>query len=268
VTVLVDWAKGALRISSGPFIVVILLIGVALLLVRPRWGRRWVIGFAIAFWFCSTPLGSRLLAFPLARGFHPIDDRREAEGVGAIVVLGGGSFEVTAGPVRLGYPTAETALRIAEGVRVFRLLGSQPLMVASGGNPRTGQSVPEGDVIAAGIAQLEVPSDRVLVDALSLTTREQAIAVTQLLRARGIRRFVLVTSPTHMLRAVLVFRAHGADVVPSAAPFGSIGIAGTRFFMPNGESLRLSDVSLYDYASTAYYWAHGWFRPAPGALTR
>ena len=263
-TFLVDWAKGALRISSTPFIVVMMLAGAALLLIRPRWGRRWVIGFAIALWFCSTPLGSGLIARPLARGFHSIDDPREADGVGAIVVLGGGTFEVRAGSVRLGYPVSETALRIVEAVRVFRLLGGQSLIVASGGKTRTAQDVSEAEVMAAGLAQLHVPSDHVLVDPSSQTTREQAVAVTHVLRSRGIRRFVLVTSPTHMLRSVLVFRAQGADVVPSTSP-GTASRIGRRFFMPNDESLELSDDAVYDYASLAYYWARGWFRPEPPA---
>lgn len=267
-TFLVNWAKTALRISNSPFIVVMLLAGAALLLVRPRWGRRWVIGLAIAFWFCSTPLGSGLIAGPLARGFHPIEDRQEAEGVGAIVVLGGGTFEVVAGPVRLGYPADETALRIVEGVRLFRFLGGQPLIVASGGRPRADQGVAEAEVMAAALAHLQVPADHVLVDTDSQTTREQAVAVTRMLLARGIRRFALVTAPTHMWRAVLVFRAQGADVVPSAAPMGSPAMARQLFFMPNGESLELSDDALYDYASTAYYWARGWLRPVPPALAR
>ena len=263
-TLIVDWAKDALRISSSPFIVVMVVAGAALLLIRPRWGRRWLIGFAIALWFCSTPLGSGLIARPLARGFHSIEDPREADSVGAIVVLGGGTHEVRAGPVRLGYPTDETALRIVEAVRVFRLLGGQSLIVVSGGKPRTAQDVSEAEVMAAGLAQLRVPSDHVLVDPSSQTTREQAIAVTRALLSRGIRRFVLVTSPTHILRSVLVFRAQGADVVPSAAP-ETAALAGRRFFMPNDESLGLSDAAVYGYASIAYYWARGWFRPAPPA---
>ena len=267
-TILVNWAKEFLRISSISFIVVMVLVGAALLLIRPRWGRRWVIGFAIALWFCSTPLGSELLAGSLARGFHPIEDRREADGVTAIVVIGGGTKEVNAGSVRLGYPIDETALRIVETVRLFQLLGSQPLIVASGGSPRTDQGVSEGDVIAADLAQLHIPPDRIVVDSRSETTREQAVAVTQLLRARGIGRFALVTSPTHMLRAVLAFRAQGADVVPSMSPLRSTAMTDVHFIMPNGASLQLSDDAVYDYASTAYYWGRGWFRPDSPALTR
>lgn len=267
-TAVVSWAKEALRISNNPFLVVMLLIGAALLLAWPRWGRRWVTAFALALWFFSTPLGSGLLAGPMARGFHPIEDRRGAAGAGAIVLLGGGIHEVGADSVTLGLPSHETALRIVEAVRVFRLLDGQPLIVASGGRAVTGQTAAEGDVIAAELARLQIPDDRILVERLSKTTREQAVAVTRLLRSQGIGRFVLVTSPTHMWRSVLVFRAQGAEVIASTAPPGSAEMASKRFFVPNGESLLLSDDAVYDAFSTLYYWARGWFRPVPPALAR
>jgi uncharacterized SAM-binding protein YcdF (DUF218 family) len=268
VTAIVTWAKEALRISNTPFLVAMLLIGAALLLVWPRWGRRWVISFAIGLWFVSTPLGSGLLAGPLARGFHPIEDRRDASSAGAIVVLGGGIHSYRADPVTFGIPSHETALRIVEGVRVFRLLDSLPLVVASGGIAVTGQMTAEGDVIAAELGRLQVPSDHIVVDRVSRTTREQAVTITQLLRSQGIGRFVLVTSPTHMWRSVLVFRAQGAEVIPSLAPMGSAALANTRFYVPNGESLLLSDDAVYDASSTVYYWARGWFRQAPPVLAQ
>src|SRR5207253_6046720 len=132
-----------------------------------------------------------------------------------------------------------------------------PLIVATGGTPEVERTVPEGEIIAADLLSLSVPLDHIVVESRSQTTREQAILVTELLRARGIRRFVLVTSPTHMWRAVLVFRSQGADVVPSLAPFQSESVA-RRVFAPGGDSLQLSDEAMYDYASTAYYWARGW----------
>jgi uncharacterized SAM-binding protein YcdF (DUF218 family) len=268
VTAIAGWAKDALRISGNPFLVVMLLIGAALLLARPRWGRRWAIGFALAWWFLSTPLGSGLLAAPVARGFHPIEDRREAEGAGAIVILGGGIHEVTADPVALGLPSHESALRIVEAVRVFRLLEDRPLVVASGGKAVAGQITAEGDVIAAELGRLQVPTDRILVERLSMTTHEQAIAVTGLLESQGIRRFVLVTSPTHMWRSVLAFRAQGSEPLPSTAPAGSGGMIAKRFWVPNAESLQLSDDAVYDSLGTLYYWMRGWFRPVPAALAR
>jgi uncharacterized SAM-binding protein YcdF (DUF218 family) len=268
VTAVVNWAKDALRISTTPFLVVMLLIGVALLLVSPRWGRRWVVTLALALWVLSTPFGSGLLVGPLTRGFRPLEDQRDAAGAGAIVLLGGGMREASVGPIVLGNPSPETALRIVEAVRVFRLLDGKPLIVASGGLATPDKRVTEGHVIAAELAKLQVPGDRVLVEVTSKTTRDQAVIVTRLLASLGIRRFVLVTSPTHIWRSVLVFRAQGADVIASTAPSVSTRTAARRFFfVPNGESLQLSDDAVYDSASTLYYWANGWFRPAVPAST-
>ena len=264
-TALVNWAKAALRIGSPPFLVVVLAIGAALLLAAPRWGRRWIIVLALALWFCSTPLGSGILAGPLARGFRPLQDRRDAAGAGAIVVLGGGISEVAAGSIVLAEPSHETSLRIIEAARVFRLRGGEPLIVASGGKPKADQRTAEGDVLAAELARLNVPADRLVVEATSRTTREQAVLVTKLLASRGIRRFILVTSPTHMWRSVLVFRAQGADVIASTAPAVSTPAAARPLFVPSDESLHLSDDAVYDSVSTLYYWANGWFRPAPPA---
>jgi uncharacterized SAM-binding protein YcdF (DUF218 family) len=264
VTAIVEWAKGALRLSSAPFTAGMLAVGAVLLILRPRWGRRWMIGLAILFWVCATPIGSELLARPLARGFHRIEHQHEAAGVEAIVVLGGGSYQANAGSIRLGYPSNETASRVVEAARVFRLLGGQPLIIVSGGTYGK-QTVPEAEVMAAILAQLQAPPDRILLETLSKTTREQAIAVTQLLKARGIGRVVLVTAPTHMLRASLVFRAQGANVIPSTAPIDSSMLNDRFSYLPNQDALELSDEAVYDYASIAYYWSRGWFRASPEA---
>lgn len=182
--------------------------------------------------------------------------------VGAIVVLGGGTEEYSAGSDALMSPSSSTALRTLEAVRVFRLLDGRPLVVASGGRPRREQRTPEAKVIADALVRLDVPADRVVVESESTNTREQAVAVPRLLASRGIRRFVLVTSPTHMARSARVFRAQDADLVVSTAPLLSDNTRRRRFFVPNEPSFRLSDQAIHEYAGTAYYWARGWFRPA------
>jgi uncharacterized SAM-binding protein YcdF (DUF218 family) len=117
--------------------------------------------------------------------------------------------------------------------------------------------------MAEALIALHVPRDRIEVERLSMTTYQQAFNVTRLLRSRGIDRFVLITSPTHMRRAVAVFRAQHADVVPSvAAPFGEREWK-PPFFIPNEDSFQLSRNAVYDYAAITYYWVRGRFRPAP-----
>ena len=54
-----------------------------------------------------------------------------------------------------------------------------------------------------------------------MTTRDEARLLAPILVARGAQRFILVTSPTHMRRAVAAFRREGLDPVPSVAPMRS-----------------------------------------------
>jgi uncharacterized SAM-binding protein YcdF (DUF218 family) len=261
VTDIVNWAKETLRIGNVEFILVIVAIGALLLFVRPRWGRRWIVTAASVYWFVSTPFGSTLLVTPLTRGFHSITHSDEAASVGAIVVLGGGIRDLKVGADALAYPYESTTLRLLEAARVFRLLDGAAIVVASGGRSQAGRRVSEAEVMADALSALNVPRDRILIEDRSLTTQEQAVFVTDLLRSRGVRRFVIVTSPPHMSRAVRVFRARQADVVPSVAGLVSDYGPRRRFFVPNDDSLEVSDAALYGYAGLVYYWARGWFRP-------
>jgi uncharacterized SAM-binding protein YcdF (DUF218 family) len=268
VTGFINWAKEALRLGNIAFLLVILSVGLVLLFVRPRWGRRWMAAVVLGYWFVSTPLGSTLLVTPLVGGLHSIVDAREAESAGAIVVLGGGIRELRAGSDVLAFPYDSTTLRVFEAARVFRLLDGRPIVVASGGRPVPDQRTPEGEVIADALTRLSVPRDRIIIEDMSLTTHDQAIIVTRLLKSRGVDRFVLVTSPSHMSRSIAVFRAQHADIVPSVAPPIPEGPRPQLFFRPNGGSLSASDEAVYDYAGLVYYWARGWLRPTPAPAAK
>jgi uncharacterized SAM-binding protein YcdF (DUF218 family) len=263
VTDIINWAKEALRLGNIAFILAVLSVGLALLFIRPRWGRRWIVAVVLTYWFVSTPLGSTLLVRPLAGNLHSLEDAQEAGSAGAIVVLGGGIRELKVGPDLLASPFDSTTLRVIEAARVFRLLDGRPIVVASGGMSGRYHLTTEGEVIADALTKLGVPRDRIIVEDMSLTTHDQAILVTRLLKSRGVDRFVLVTSPMHMSRSVAVFRAQHAEVVPSLAPLVAERSRSQRSFMPNTESLGVSDEAVYDYAGFVYYWAHGWFLPTP-----
>ncbi len=238
-----------------------LIVASVLLYLRPGAGRRLVLTAAIAFWTISTPLGGRTLAFPLARGFTPLTNAADARPAGAIVVLGGGIDENRAGDDVLARPSRATAFRILEGARVFRLLGGRPIVIASGGRPYERQVTPESAVIAEALVALHVPRERIVTEDQSLNTHDEAVIITRMLRARGIGTIVLVTSPPHMWRSVAVFRAQGADVIPSPAPLGATEPDRPETFVPDRNALQVSSQALYDYVGIVYYWARGWLRP-------
>ncbi len=79
-----------------------------------------------------------------------------------------------------------------------------------------------------------------------------------MLRAKGVRQFVLVTSPVHMRRSLDVFRLEGFDPVPSVSLTRAEHLRPPPLLLPNCGSLEISQEAIYDYAAMAYYWWRGW----------
>lgn len=64
----------------------------------------------------------------------------------------------------------------------------------------------------------------------SLTTWQNAVFTAAVLHPQGIRRILLVTDELHMLRSLLVFRAHGFTVIPHTTPLPpNFGFKATAF---------------------------------------
>jgi uncharacterized SAM-binding protein YcdF (DUF218 family) len=266
VSSILDLLKATARLSSLPLIVVMFGAGVALLNVRrtARAGRIWLTCVWIGFWLATTPLGSGVIAWPLSTGQRPIESRAEAKGATAVVMLGGGTVSHVAYGIGVD-DLGASGLRIVETVRVYRLLrvaaapgGGEALVIVSGGDtqhltpPRT-----EASAYRDAAIRLGVPADRVVLEDRSRTTREEALLLKPLLAARHISTFVLVTSPTHMPRALRTLRAVGLDPIPSPSPARTLSPARWSL-LPNRESLGVSDEAVYEACAFVYYLARGW----------
>lgn len=255
----VDYIKGAWRLESPFFLLDVMTVGVVLLYAaRTRvWGRRWLTSAILGFWFVSTPVGSWLLSAPLAWNAPRIESREQAAGAGVVVVLGGGTEVYLADGLGVD-DLARSALRVIEGARLYRVLGNPTVIVSGGNTSRLERPRPEADAYRRALVELGVPSDRVTVEDQSLTTHDQALILKKMLAARDVDRFVLVTSPTHMLRSLATFRAAGMDPIPSASrPRSDREIAWWNV-VPDRESMLLSDSAAYEYAAWIYYRLKGW----------
>ena len=257
---IVDFLKQHLHASSPFTMLLILGAGVGWLFLRPssRWPRRFLLGVALVFWLISTPIGANALVAGLGHGFSAIQTRADARGATAVVVLGGGAATFSVGNDVVGMLTSQSILRALEGARVAKLIDAR-LVVASGGTPRPDlQLKPESEMMAAVLVAAGVPADRIVEESTSKTTRDEAMLIPQMLRARGIDGFVLVTSPVHMSRSLRLFHAQGIDPVPSAAPMRSEHLPRPSLLVPDAAWLIMSDEALYDYSAWVYYWWKGW----------
>ncbi len=160
----------------------------------------------------------------------------------AVVVLG-------AGLESEGVLSEASLRRTLAGIFACRE-GLAPVIVFSG--PAFRFKVPEAIVRSEMARGLGVKADAILTDAAGRTTREEASRISVLLRAREVRRILLVTDSFHMVRARRLFERAGLQVLPVGADDFSI-----EADSPEGR-LGLTRRVLQEMFGIVYYRAAGY----------
>jgi len=223
-----------------------------------RHGAVWcmVLGIALLLAMSSPLVGERLLG-SLEREYPTVavDASPTAEG---IVVLGG----VTVPPVA---PRQEVEAlggidRLLHGMRLYRA-EKAPVLIFSGGvlTPLTGSSVSEAEQFLQLAIASGIDSAAVILEDRSRNTYENAHYVREILMAREWHRVLLVTSASHMRRAVAVFQAQGVDVI--AAPT-DVRVVDRDFslwqLLPSVSGLEKSSIATKEYLGWWIYRLRGW----------
>jgi uncharacterized SAM-binding protein YcdF (DUF218 family) len=200
--------------------------GVAAWRGRPRLARRLALAAVVWLFLISwNPLGDALLG-TLERRHPPLEVA--PPGITHIVVLGGGAYadETRHAAARL---TRSSQGRVLEGVRLYHGVSAAPTSGAESPPVSiifTGDS-PDGRRSMASLAaetarDLEVPPERIVVLDNTWNTAQEAAAVREYLRAHvpdELPLVVLVTSASHMPRAVMLFRRAGLEPIPAPAQY-------------------------------------------------
>ncbi|GGA81557.1 membrane protein [Neiella marina] len=201
----------ATLVSPMPF--AFLLMTLALLAAwfsgASRW-VRWPLSFA---WLV---LGA-LSVYPISsswllkyEGMYPAYSARLDRPVEQIIVLGCYGIEDPQLPVSSQLHPC-SSIRLIEAMRIWRFHPNAKLIL-SGGKTRFGQ-LSNAELGANLLIALGVPKDAIVISPVARDTETEAIAVKKLL---GPNPPVLVTSATHMKRAVRLFARH--DIAVIAAP--------------------------------------------------
>jgi uncharacterized SAM-binding protein YcdF (DUF218 family) len=187
---------------------------------------------ALFFLAAFTPLSAELYArLAVPARLAPAD---------AIVVLAAG------GVLPDGRLTDSSRRRTAFGIDLYHD-GLAPLLVLSGAIQWRAESAAR----AALARRCGVPEAAILARATGHTTHEEIGALADLLRARNVRRVLLVTDGPHMRRAMGLLRATGLDVLP--AP-----VRGVDTPTQPAERIRLFRETLQEGLALAYYHAAGY----------
>jgi uncharacterized SAM-binding protein YcdF (DUF218 family) len=233
-----------------PFFLLLVLAGLALgWFTRRKRAGRWLtaVGSIALLLLCYGSVSSRLLA-SLEQRHVPVTDVSAAAGrVRWVVVLGGGSSSDVRIPAAMRLSEGSLA-RLIEGIRLQRQLPGAKLLLSGGS---VFGSDPDSGTMRALAVDLGVDPSALDLDPDSPDTETQAEAV----RARlGAEEFFLVTSASHMPRAMALFRKAGTNPLPAPTHYLTQkdgGVAPSDFF-PSSGGLRRAEAATYEYLGLAW----------------
>jgi uncharacterized SAM-binding protein YcdF (DUF218 family) len=227
------------------------IVGVIYWLARPdrRIGPALVIIAGVSLWAFSTPWLASSLITPLEKIAGPYAQPQELalKGIKHIVVLGGSQRNSKLTPAdQCG---GDTALRVLEGVRLWKGLPGSRLIFAGGS---FSSRIPAAEAMAALAEQLGVPRQAMVLETASWDTSDQARILSAKL---GQTPFALVTSASHMPRSLLLFKAHGSNPISAPCDFTKFAGTGKGFtlFVPQAWGLSLSERAVYEYLGMLYF---------------
>jgi uncharacterized SAM-binding protein YcdF (DUF218 family) len=233
-----------------PFCLALVLLGLALLWFtrRQKAGKYLTtLGAVVLLLLGYGAVSGRLLA-TLERQHLPVTDVSASAGrVRWVVVLGGGSSADDGLPAVMRLSEGSLA-RLIEGIRLQRQLPGSRLLLSGGS---VFGSDADAETMRALSVELGVDPSVLELDSVSPDTETQAEIIHTRL---GTEEFYLVTSASHMPRALALFRKAGTNPIPAPTHFltqKDRGFAPSNFF-PNAGSLRRAEAAAYEYLGLAW----------------
>lgn len=236
------------------FLLLLIAAGGLVGLTGRRWGYRvaWT-GFVVLFLVATFPVGEALRR-PLEERFAAPDPPPAR--VDGIIVLGGGidpQASAAWGQPALG-PTAE---RFTALVELGRRWPQATLVFTGGVGSLRGAATTEAAVLRDFYARQGFDLDRIVFEDRSRNTVENALFTKALVDPQPGQVWLLVTSASHMPRAMGVFRKAGWDVTAWPVDYRTRRDLPSRLLIQAGQRLDQLDEAFYEWEGLLYYRLRG-----------
>ena len=246
--------KKILGLAFMPLTICLLLFALGLVYIALRRSREALAPFVIGtvlLYACSLNTVAAFLVRPLERAYPALDlssQKVRSLPVKWVVVLGSGHW--TDRSIPPGAMLNEDALyRLTEGIRVAnRFPGS--VLILSGGKILDEQS--NAQVMAAAAAGLGFDPSRMVLSDKALDTRDEALHIRKMV---GKEAFVLVTTASHMVRAMKLFEKEGLSPIPAPTCYRDKG--GPEYFLPFVDNIKTCHLAVHEYLGLAWAFVRG-----------
>ena len=240
-------------ITAIVFSPTLLLLGIAfglwLLSKKPKLGKSLAVFSTALLWIFSTPAFNVWLSHNLLTQYKPTTAQElKAQGVRAIVVLGGGVD--TGQPDGIQQLQAPALDRLRHGIELSRKTGI-PLLV-TGGKGWGAQAGSENEAeISSRVAREVFQFEIKWTESVSRDTQENASNSKQLLAKQGISKIALITHSWHMSRSLKAFQKVGFDVTPAPMGFVPDKKVDLLSLLPNGGALNSTTATFKELIAQA-----------------
>jgi uncharacterized SAM-binding protein YcdF (DUF218 family) len=244
-------------VSASNLLVLLVIAGaVALLLRRRRVGKALIWTSALVFLAVGFgPLDSILMR-PLEDRFpRPSGDLPDPTG---IIVLGGVINPLTS-TTREAIALTEDSERLSEAAALAHRYPAARLVFSGGTLGSEDERTSEASIAKSFFVGLGVDPSRIVLETRSLSTAENAAFTRDLLMPQSGERWLLVTSASHMPRAMGSFRHAGFPVIPYPVAYTTSGRSSDYWLIqPNVvSSFARADVAVHEWTGLFAYWLTG-----------
>lgn len=225
-----------------------ILIASILALVLGGGAKRRVLGFVLL--VVSMPVSAKLATWPLDASSHAYTDLAPGLTGDAVVVFGAGVFSDATGGM---WPSNRSIERASVGLALSKDL-DLPLVVSGG--------VVRPDLAAEAIVLsnvMRLPPDTIL-EPKAGTTAENALYVAEIVRERGWRSVILVTSREHTRRAAASLKNQAVDISATVNATAAKPIK-LRDFVPSIRGLGKWAPVVHEYVGILWYAVTGRIDP-------
>jgi uncharacterized SAM-binding protein YcdF (DUF218 family) len=224
--------------------------------------RLLIASFALLLLLGVLPFGA-ILNHVLEHRFPPWNAARGAPD--GIVVLGGGINPMLSriyGATQIN----QSAERITVIPQLARAYPNARMVYSGGDASLLGDQGREADFLYPLLDSFGVPRERIVLEARSRNTYENAVFTRELVRPKPGERWLLVTSAFHMPRAIGCFRRAGFPVEPYPVDWHTARslrlLPATKF----ASGLASFDNAVHEWTGLLVYWLRGrtnQFFPSP-----